>query len=233
MTYRLFVTLAVLAGCSSEPDLEVVDLTDVEPRDSVEVEPEGRVSVDPESAVERDSVLEDDAPGDSTGDATGDEPSVLLDGDGLRLLSPSTRTTLLPFGDDLEDVVAAVARVHRPAYSDGPTPYIGPEADCSAGPLDAASWPDGFTVFGRDGVFVGWSVVDTQNVLSTLTTMGGLGLGTTLADLEAGPTTVEFGEFGEAPAATFETAGIRGMSGGGDPDAVVVYLWAGAVCAYQ
>ena len=66
-------------------------------------------------------------------------PALALDGDGLRLFNAENGSARpLPFGLARDPVMAALA-------FRGP-PGTGSNGECSAGPLDFASWPDGLTL---------------------------------------------------------------------------------------
>ena len=196
---RLLVLAALVAGCAS-PDTE-----------PAVVEPElAEVPAPPN--------LEDAA-------AVEGEDSLLLDGEGLRVLAPSTSTRLLAYGTPIEDVVGAVAAI------EGEPVDRGTMAECGAGPIDYVRWPDGLTLHAQGGEFVGWALRDLEGERSSLSTMGGLALGTSRADLEGGPVTVEISEttLGEE----FAAGEVYGLLGSLDADDEVASLWSGVSCNFR
>lgn len=104
----------------------------------------------------------------------------------------------------------------------GPPTDQGKNIDCGA---TNAVWPDGLTVwFARDR-FVGWSLASKA---ASLSTVGGLKLGTTRAELENGATvaTIAKSSLGEE----FSAGNVGGLLESADAGARVTNLWAGAVC---
>jgi len=98
----------------------------------------------------------------------------------------------------------------------------GENIDCGA---TSAVWPDGLTVWFARDKFVGWSVASAA---STLSTAGGLKVGSTRVEVENGASVAEIvrSSLGEE----FRAGGVGGLLESADADARVTNLWAGAVC---
>lgn len=140
-----------------------------------------------------------------------------LDGEGLRIIAvPSGSTQLIAFGTAKPDALKALQAVEGAPSSEGEN------VDCGA---TNVIWPDGLAAWFARGKFVGWSVAKAG---SNLSTMGGLRLGATRAEVENGATVAKI-----APSSLGEefTAGdIGGLLDSRRADAKVTNLWAGSVC---
>ena len=149
-----------------------------------------------------------------------------LDAEGFRVVEASGASThTLPFGTSREAVVDALSlRLGAPSDQ-------GTAEECGAGPLDYDAWDDGLTVYSQGGAFRGWALSSRAPTPNRMTTLAGLGLGTTRAELDEGPTVVEMQDstLGEE----FVTAGISGLLSGPSADATVDALWAGVSCNFR
>lgn len=162
---------------------------------------------------------------DTTAQAT-PLPSLVIDGEGLRVVAASGSTQPLAFGTHFDTAVDAVSEVRgEPAQRD-----VSPE--CGAGALDYAEWADGLTVYGQDGEFRGWALGSrgAPGDRSSMTTMTGLGLGSTRAEMESAyDAVVEESTLGTE----FAAGDLYGLLSGPDPDATVESLWAGVSCNFR
>ncbi|MFN7026716.1 MAG: hypothetical protein ACK4QP_19815, partial [Pseudorhizobium sp.] len=78
------------------------------------------------------------------------EPTLTVDPEGLRwFLPPNGKALPLPFGSPKAAVLASLERVRGKAAQ-------GTNADCGAGPVQVASWPDGLSLIFQDAKFAGW-----------------------------------------------------------------------------
>ncbi|MDT0630869.1 hypothetical protein RQM47_12280 [Rubrivirga sp. S365] len=150
---------------------------------------------------------------------------VALDLGGLRLVDPQTGSTRpVAFGDAEGAVVRAVAR------SAGEPAERGVNDECGAGPLSYASWSDGLTLWFSDGAFAGWAVDGRSSGSERLTTMTGLGIGATRADLDR----AYAADVGPSSLGTEFAAGdLGGVLDGSGPGARVTDLWGGTTCAFR
>jgi hypothetical protein len=100
----------------------------------------------------------------------------------------------------------------------------GTQSECGQGSRDSSRW-DQITLLYADGTFVGWSI----NRASTLTTADGIGLGTTLAELESslGDVEVTEGSLGRE----FTAGAYYGILD--ETEDVVDFLSAGEICAFR
>ena len=156
--------------------------------------------------------------------ATPSTPQIALDGDGLRLVSASGSTRALAFGAAESDVLSAATAAFG-ASTDRST-----NQECGAGPLEFVSFQGGLLVNVQRGTFVGWTVRRAGGPGATgtrLTTMSGIGLGSTRADLESAYATKV------APSSLgveFSAGGLSGILTSKADTASITDLWAGVNC---
>ncbi len=157
-----------------------------------------------------------DAPGNAVAPNTA--AKLALDGEGLRIFTVATGSSrAIPFGIGKAEALSMLESVQGAAPKDQ-----GENVDCGA---TTAIWQDGLTVwFARDR-FVGWSLASAD---SSLSTAGGLKVGTTRAELENGASVARIAKssLGEE----FTAGDVSGLLDSADTDARVANLWAGAVC---
>mgnify|MGYP003627008632 CR=1 FL=1 len=149
---------------------------------------------------------------------------IALDGEGLRLVNSETgRVRLLAFGSDRAVTEAALAvPLGQPGERSS-------NEECGTGPMDFSDFGD-FTANFQDGAFVGWFLRDGDKN-SVLSTMSGVGIGTTKGEM-AQSLTVEMDE--ESTIGTeFHAAGLSGLLESEAADAKVTDLWAGANCIFR
>lgn len=144
-----------------------------------------------------------------------------LDGEGLRVVLASTGSTrLLPFGMESTAVIATVSAALAPASSRGTS------AECGAGPMEFATFGDGLSINIQHDRFVGWSA-RARTTAGTLTTMSGIGVGSTRAALDS--------VYAAAVSATtlgeeFSAGGLAGVLDGPTAAARITDMWAGTTC---
>lgn len=198
---HVWAVLAAAIACSAPPAQEREDSV-ATGEDSVAA---ALVSDDP-AVAELDST----APGAKA-------LALTVEGDGLRMFgvqSGSARS--LPFGTPSSAAREGIERaLGSPPLDSGSTP------DCQ---LDYATWPGGLTTTFRAGTLVGWSLRAAPERLTTVT---GVGIGSTRADLEeAYDVTVEASSLGTE----FSAGGFAGVLESRADQARVTALWAGEVC---
>ena len=147
------------------------------------------------------------------------EPKLTLERGGLRLTLPGGTSRLVAFGASHDAVMAALPFRPEPGESTN--------AECGAGPVLFASWPDGVNLLFQDGKFGGWSLDERAN---TIRTTGGVGIGTTLAQLrKKGRVALSRSTLGNE----FVLGGISGLLDGRTPRAKVSALWTGLSCNFR
>lgn len=143
---------------------------------------------------------------------------LLLEGEGLRLAGASPPRTI-----SFDTAEAATIEALTAALG-GPPTERGANAECGEGALEFAEWKDRMTVWFQDGRFAGW---DSKGDLKTA---GGVGLGSTRADVAALPGfEVEESTLGTE----FRVSGVSGLLASNAADARVTHLWDGATCVFR
>ncbi len=200
----LLAALALLSACARE---EPVETGDPVAKDFTAAVPAGGETPEPEASVTA---------------ARSGTPVLAIDGDGLRLVDPERGSARpLVFGTPRAAVLAALA--------DRSAPETGRQAECGAGPLDFAEWPDGLRLYFQDRAFRGWAL-GGRGRKPELSTMSGLAIGSLRAALEAAYDARIF----ESTLGTEFTAGaLSGLLDGPGKGAQVTHLWAGVSCNFR
>lgn len=147
----------------------------------------------------------------------------MLEPDGLGYVAGGAAVKHLPFGSDATAVKNLVAKAlgGKPAVNDLP--------ECGQGPRSSAV-RSGFTVLLDGATFVGWS--DQGGKGHTFTTLDGLGVGSTLADVTASRPGVKVTNETLGPEFT-DTDGFGGILAGTSPKSRVTLLYAGETCFFR
>jgi hypothetical protein len=143
--------------------------------------------------------------------------SVALDPEGLRLFVNETGASrLIAFGAAQDEVAAQLSRAL-------PEPQQAYPEDENCGAMIQLP-RSGLNVYFRDGEFAGWGIDDA----SRLTTVAGIGMGSTRKALEAVVVTKMFAE--STLEHEFDAGGISGTFASGAKDTKINALWAGDAC---
>jgi len=139
-------------------------------------------------------------------------PVLMLDAQGIEHTASQTR---LDFGRAQDGVIDSISRVlnERPAS-------ITTNAECGAGPVTAAAWPDGLTLNFQQDAFVGWVNSDPE-----LDVAGGF---------RAGQPRVEMPQVSfqvTTLGSEFSRSDVSGILT--EDDARVRLLWAGTTCFFR
>ena len=150
----------------------------------------------------------------------------LLEADGFMPANPGGRGTgrKLSFGETDAEVIAFLTRLR----GDQP-PRRDANAECPAGPLTFADWGDGFQLAFSDGRFAGWTA--GEGAPRGFTTVGGVHVGSTLAELRAAHPDVTVSEDTVGP--EFAAGEIYGTLSGTTDAATVTTMWAGVNCIFR
>lgn len=169
--------------------------------------------------------LSEEVPADTTRDPGAvdapAEPTVVLAGDGLAITGGAGAATPLPFGSGEDDLRSAVEPVLGPADVE-PSP-----ADCGNGSDRFVTWPDRLRAEIIDGEFVGWFA----GPASPLTTVEGVGPGSTLPELRASNAVEVLDTTLGVEFQPTDGAGLSGLLDG--PAGTVTDTWAGSVCIFR
>lgn len=146
--------------------------------------------------------------------------------DGLQIID-GARITQLPFGTSKDEVFTFLEEVLgvSPTVTES-SPECGNQAD------EQLLWPGQLSVDIRDDQMISWQLAQG----SPLTTVSGVGLGSTRAEVESSIVImVDETSLGTefATEGTGEGGGMGGLLTGPEPTATVTELWAGEICAFR
>lgn len=158
-----------------------------------------------------------------------------LTSNALQLVDAVTGSTKeIAFGMPFEQLVTLVSRV----LGAGPT-SVGVNTECGAGPLKMATWPNGLTlVFGEkergnaEWLFAGWFAgKPTTSNVGKPETMAGVGVGSTLEELESAyVTSVTKTTLGQEFSVK---SGFYGLLSGTGKQATIEVMWSGTSCNFR
>ena len=175
---------------------------------------------------------------DTLNKAENNKQSLVLTFDALQLVDQiSGSSNELPFGTPQNQLIEIINNTFQ---SDAVSIDVNPE--CGAGPLKMVAWNNGLTLVFQenntksagskiDWLFQGWSVDDAKDGVQKLTTMAGIGIGSTLDEIQSAyeievrKTSLGY-EFSTA-------AGMYGILDGAGKDAKITHLWSGVSCNFR
>ncbi len=144
-----------------------------------------------------------------------------IEGEGLRIFDDAGAARALPFGTPEQSVITAVS-----ATVGGPAPEQGTNAECGQGPVQITQYANGLQLLFQEGQFKGW-FLDKAG----LTTVDGVGVGTTRADLNAART-VEI-QTGSTLGIEFTAGDLGGFLTAADASGTIESLYAGDTCFFR
>ena len=160
--------------------------------------------------------------------------ALTVEAEGLRLFDPASGSARpIPFGTAQAQVMAALAS--RGAAE------TGTNAECGAGPLAYARWPDGLTLWFQQDALAGWALNAPDgdappSRAGGISTASGLTVGnsqtsaSTRADLDSAyAATVTQSTLGTE----FAAGDLYGLLDGEGSGAKVTVLWAGVSCNFR
>ncbi|RFP64012.1 hypothetical protein D0N36_16355 [Hymenobacter lapidiphilus] len=163
------------------------------------------------------------------------QPLLALTSNALQLVSqPSGSTREIPFGMPQGELIGVISKVLQAEPKS-----VGINTECGAGPLKMASWSNGLTLVlqekktgnAQEWQFVGWYAGAPSGATPTLTTMAGVGIGSTRAELEgAYSVKVTQSTLGQEFSTT---SGLYGLLDGTGKEAVITSLWSGMSCNFR
>ncbi|MEA5466697.1 hypothetical protein [Leptothoe sp. PORK10 BA2] len=211
----VLLLLFTVTACGPKAS-DVGDSGAVDSGDATSQEPTEATPVDEPSAVDDPDAV---APEEATGVA------LALSGEGVLVIDQqSGKTRTIPFETDVETSQIAIS-----ASLGEPTDTT-ENSECGAGPMSFITWSNGFTINVKDDQFVGWTVrLDTES--ANLTTVDGIGLGSTLADLEEN---YDVGVIESSLGTEFDASNsLFGLLDANEPNGVITDLWSGVTCIFR
>lgn len=144
-----------------------------------------------------------------------------IEGEGLRLFDDSGAARAIPFGTPQATAIAAVT-----ASVGGAAPEVTTNDECGAGPTQFAEFSNGLQLLFQGGTFQGWFIDEAG-----LTTVDGVGVGTTRTDLN-GSRTVEI-DTDSTLGVEFSAGELGGFLTDATPAGTVSSLYAGLTCFFR
>jgi len=155
-----------------------------------------------------------------TGPSVGDD-GLAIEAEGLRVFDDAGAARAIPFGTPQATAIAAVA-----ASVGGAAPQVTTNEECGAGPTQFAEFSNGLQLLFQGGTFQGWFVDEAG-----LTTVDGMGVGSTRASIEDSRT-VEMQE-DSSLGAEFSSGDVGGFLTAATPQGTVSSLYAGLTCFFR
>ncbi len=144
-----------------------------------------------------------------------------IEGEGLRLFDDAGAARAIPFGTPQATAIAVVA-----ASLVGPAPEVTTNSECGAGPVQFAGFANGLQLAFQNEQFQGW-FIDKPG----LTTVDGVGVGSTRASIEESRT-LEMQE-DSTLGAEFSSGDLGGFLTNATPQGTVTSLYAGLTCFFR
>ena len=183
----------------------------------VQISEDTIVSVEEKKEVEKETVLP--------------KQSLALTLNALQLVDKSSGSTNeIAFGKPIDEMVEIVNNVLQ-----SKTLGIQINNECGVGPLKMAMWSNGLTLVFEETekgwLFAGWFASSPKDTLQTLTTMSGIGVGSTRAELESAYTTKVFKS---TLGTEFSISdGLFGLLSGAGKDSKITDMWSGSSCNFR
>jgi hypothetical protein len=133
-------------------------------------------------------------------------------------------TRLLPFGTKENELITILTNLR------GKPIQRGVNQECGAGALGFAKWADGLNLWFAKGSFVGWIVDGRSKGANKLTTIAGVGTGSTRTQLNQA-LTVKVSQ--TSLGTEFSGGGLGGLLSGTKPSDRVTSLWSGTTCLFR
>ena len=170
--------------------------------------------------------------------AQNNKQSLVLTFDALQLVDQiSGSSNELPFGTPLDQLTEIINNSFQ-----SKAVSIVVKTECGAGPLKMVAWSNGLTLVFQenntkstgtkvDWLFQGWSVDGTKEGAQILTTMAGIGIGSTLEEIQSA---YEIEVRKNSLGYEFSTAaGMYGILNGSGNGAKITHLWSGVSCNFR
>ena len=159
--------------------------------------------------------------------------SLSLTSNALQLVNSQTgSSTEINFGKPLDEMVETINKVLQSKVSSTAI-----NSECGAGTLKIAVWKNGLNLIFKEQKsknewqFVGWYLGKASGNLQTLKTMAGIGIGTTLQQMQSAyviklSKTTLGNEFSTS-------SGLYGIFDGPGKDAKITDMWSGLTCIFR
>ncbi len=181
---------------------------------------------------EKDSISETEKVNDVSQEIEA-KPILVLTSNALQLVDSATGSSKeLSFGMPERQMVELLTGILGKAPNS-----IQINEECGAGPLKMAAWNNGLTVVFQDvkqkgeWLFSGWFVTTTSGTAQKITTMAGIGIGSTREAMEDA---YVLKVFESTLGQEFSTSsGLYGIFEGASKNAKIIHMWSGLSCNFR
>ncbi|MBA3987173.1 MAG: hypothetical protein H0X63_11515 [Flavobacteriales bacterium] len=182
--------------------------------------------------VDKDSVVSTKSDIETTSQDVAAKPLLALTSNALQLVDSNTGSTReIPFEMPEGQMVDMLTNVL------GELPNsIQVNEECGAGSLKMASWNNGLTIVFQEEqesqwIFAGWFAEAPSNSAQKITTMAGIGIGSTRAEMED---VYEIEVYESTLGQEFSTtSGLHGIFDGTSKNAKIEHMWSGLSCNFR
>jgi hypothetical protein len=157
-------------------------------------------------------------------DIAADQAVLGLSGEGIRAILPTGSIRTITFESDIDTAQTVATNLL------GEPSEVVENTECPAGALTIITWSNGFTLNAAQNQFVGWGVQPTDAESAKLTTIDGIGVGSSLSELQE---LYDVEVYESSLGTEFSTGQISGLLTANEADAVITTLWAGTNCIFR
>lgn len=231
-SFIFFISILIISGCNN-PQQQIVPLS----TDSTTVSASIRSAKDSNLRIDEEIkpvIIEDTL---AIINQVSNQ-SLALTSNAIQLVNTQTgSTTEIKFGMPINQLTDIVNNVLQSKYSS-----IGVNTECGAGPLKIVNWSNGLGLVFKekkittgapktDWFFEGWYTILPKANATKPTTMAGIGIGSTRAQMEeAYTTTVTKTSLGYEFSTT---SGLYGIFDGAGKNARITNMWSGTSCNFR
>ena len=158
--------------------------------------------------------------------------SLALSANALQIINQSNGSTNeLGFKMPLKQTIETVEKILKSKST------ISINSECGAGPLKMATWDNGLTLLFQDKnkgdwMFVGWAANKAKNPELKLSTMAGIGIGSTRKEMESAYI-IKVAKTSLGYEFSTKSDDLFGIFDGADENAKITNLWSGVSCNFR
>ncbi len=157
--------------------------------------------------------------------------SLALSSNSLKIIDQSSGSTnTISFETPVDKTIETIEKVLKSK------PAININSECGAGPLKMATWENGLTLLFKKNkeswLFVGWAANEPKIQQMKLTTMAGIGVGSTRKEMESAYS-IKVSKTSLGSEFSTQSDDLFGIFDGPDENAKITNLWSGISCNFR
>lgn len=157
--------------------------------------------------------------------------SLALSSNSLKIIDQSSGSTnTISFETPVDKTIETIEKVLKSK------PAININSECGAGPLKMATWENGLTLLFKKNkeswLFVGWAANEPKIQEMKLTTMAGIGVGSTKKEMESAYS-IKVSKTSLGSEFSTQSDDLFGIFDGPDENAKITNLWSGISCNFR